>query len=85
MTRTFHSPSTAAPQFDASRDADVRRHPSQFGRSAGLSKEAEAADCITITIGRPDGRCLSRVVPRVSWEEPASRTSLLRDMGLLLA
>jgi hypothetical protein len=42
-------------------------------------------DCITIIIGMPDGRSLRRVVPRESWDDPAYRESLIRDMGLILA
>ena len=66
---------------------ELSNHAAHLGIDTSLIKvdDIVTPECVTVTIGRPDGRSLRRVVPRECWEEPSYRTSLIRDMGLILA
>ena len=86
-------PTTPEPQTQASENPgrlsteELNNHARLLGIDAGLIQvqDINMPDCITIIIGMPDGRSLRRVVPRESWDDPAYRESLIRDMGLILA
>ena len=85
-TITLNAQTNAARQCRISRD-ELSSHAANLGIDTSLIKvdDIVTPDCVTVTIGRPDGRSLRRVVPRECWEEPEYRASLIRDMGLILA
>ncbi len=66
---------------------ELNNHARQLGIETDAIKirDIDQPDFVTVTIGKPGGRSIRRVVPRECWEEPAYRSSLIRDMGLLLA
>ena len=68
-------------------DDELRTHARFLGIETELLdvQEINAPDCVTVKIGKPDGRTLRRVVPRECWNDARYRNSLIRDMGLLLA
>lgn len=86
-TTTTIQPTSPTNQSEPMGEEEHTRLAAQIGVDVGLIKVQDHAfpDSVTVTIGRPDGRSLRRVVPRDCWEEPAYRSSLIRDMGLILA
>lgn len=88
MTTTILNSQSRADQ-DPGRisNEELNNHAAQLGIDASLInvQDIVTPDCVTITIAKPDGRSLRRVVPRECWEDPEYRSSLIRDMGLILA
>lgn len=80
------TPAATGPQSRLSQE-ELAMHAQRLGIAAELIqvRDLNAPDCVTVVIGKPDGRSLRKVVPRTSWNEPAYRRSLLQDMGLMLA
>ena len=75
-----------APPADASLEADeLVAHASSIGTSPDLIKIQASPESVSVAITKPDGRTVRRVVPRECWDDHSYRSSLMRDMGSLLA
>jgi len=93
MTATTTLDIEALPFGAAARDKsafsaeELAIHAEKIGTSVDLInvQDISMPDFVTITIGKPDGRKLRRVIPRECWEEEAYRASVLREMASILA
>jgi hypothetical protein len=90
MTAPMHAdPTVPFPKPPDKRitEEELRVHARHLGIDPEFIKvqDLNAPDCVTVTIGKPDGRTIRRVVPRDRWDVPEYRHSLIRNLGVILA